>query len=184
MNIQFGSEADLEAAIVEEISKTGRCPVDDEEVDDLFQQIEIPGYGRCDLVKVAHDPHETRVTVLELKNKPLTLDDLNQVCRYMTGIRRALHRFSVLSNYVSVEGQLAGPVNVSGDIYAFQECGISVFGMDIGFKSGIQFSYIDGWRNTREKPTRLNRTIMGAIKRGRVTRSKFNQAMRGMEDEQ
>lgn len=169
MNITFENEASLEAAIIEYIENHHDCPVSGSRVDAYTQQLDIPGYGRSDIVKIVHDEHSTEVTVLELKNKPLQLEDLNQLCRYMTGLRRALHRFSVFANFVSVEGQLAGPMPDTKNVWLFQECGIEVYRMEIGFNKGVTFTQVEDWRKTDENPVAMNKVIRKHIREGRAS---------------
>lgn len=167
VSIRFESEAKLEDAIAREIETTGFCPVSGERVDSLIRQLEVPAYGRCDLIKVTHFQYDSVVTVMELKNKPLSPEHLNQVCRYMAGIKRALYRFSLLQEYVDVRGQLVGPLKGTEYIWMFQECGIDVYSFDIGFNEGVYFKEIRYWRKTDESPTKLNPDIAHEIIRRR-----------------
>ena len=135
------------------------------EGDVLLRQFCISGYGVADLVKVSVAPGyngrknipELNITVMELKKDEVKLDAVGQICRYRTGISRALDKMrnrngNILFTY-EIEGILIGKEYDSGDVcYVVDNTDwLSTYTFDISLSDGISFSSDAGWYSTKEK---------------------------------
>ena len=175
MSIRFETEKDMEDAICAAITRDGVCPISGELVNVMYRQPTIPGYGRPDVVKVTYWRGGGSIAIMELKNEPVQPDHLNQVSRYMTGLRRALERLGI---DISVAGQVVGTDLNRDYCWLFQECSIEVYTLGIDFDRGIDVRQVEGWHKTNEQPTKLNDLIRECIEARRAFDARVAQSDR------
>lgn len=157
------TEAELEQYIFDTFGTDFEWDCSDGDV--LLRQFCIAGYGVADLVQVSIVPAfygrknipKLNITIMELRKDEVKLDAVGQICRYRTGISRALDKMrnrngNILFTY-EIEGILVGKEYESGDVcYVVDNSSwLSMFSFDISLSDGITFSYEEGWYSTKEK---------------------------------
>lgn len=155
MNVPFPSEQAIEDFVCEELQTRSRCPISKDHVSDFCRQYKITGYGRTDILKIYAEPTCVCLTILELKNTPLTGEHLSQLARYMVGLRRQAARFTKRFDIdVYINGELAGPISKNpGDwVYVTDIIGqdITVYNISLDMRSGFQSRPVGCWYNMSE----------------------------------
>jgi len=180
MAIKFDTERDLENEIFDFVTKNKKCPITESVVHRCFRQLQIKGYGVPDLVYFRYSGFYPKVTVVELKNVELNPDHLNQLCRYMTGIRRCLNRHLIDEKAnITINGVLAGPMAKTDFVMMFQEIGnIDVYKIDVSIERGVCFNEVYGWRRTAEDLTCLDPKIRRCLRLRKDINSKVEERMK------
>jgi hypothetical protein len=142
--ITFDSEEKLELCLMDNpewlIDNLG-C----EEGSEFFRQVEIPPYGRTDIIGIKVDGERLSIKVIELKNRTITLSDIGQLARYLKYFH--VIRPKLPFKKVIVEGSLLGPVDFSGDdVFVAQSVtDIDVYHLEIDPMHGLEAIHIDGY---------------------------------------
>jgi hypothetical protein len=149
--IRFDSEAELESFVFDNIdSFAGSITVGGPPVSH-HRQLSLPGYGLADIVAIEQsgfDDDVLLVSVIELKNVPLTKSHLAQLCRYMNYFAKLSDEISV---DIDVHGFLVGPKtfgksDTSDDVFLMQAIDkISVVEFGLCPESGFELKLVDGW---------------------------------------
>lgn len=154
--IKFESEKHLELFIYSHFDKTGECLIDGCLYDSCVTQMVIGDYGIPDLVfydesECIDSKNKTRtIHVVELKNKPLKMSHISQICRYKRYFERAFDGFDVDAQYSLVVPE---SVRESGDAMWLidQLKGISIVEFTLDPHNGISFEQSSGWAKTTER---------------------------------
>ena len=158
MKVDFPSEKDIEDYVQSAIERDGRCPMSDFPVHICHRQYEIVGYGITDLIKITALQNCVNITVTEFKNETLKAAHVEQLCRYMTGIKRIVNKYKRHGFCVALCGELAGPYFQNGKppndlIYLkdFLPQNIFIYDLSLTYEHGFKATEINGgWFRTSE----------------------------------
>ena len=152
MKLEFKSEKDLENYFVEKFNKDKYFAPADEEYIECHQQFDTKGYGVCDLVFTGAYPLdedckviENYISVVELKNKPIRLSDIAQLCRYRTYFERAIGS----NDNVSISYYLVVPKGILNNTDCVMTLNalsgiITAVEFSVDADSGMSFSRFEG----------------------------------------
>ena len=157
--IRFDSEKSFEQFLFDQFNEKKEFIVRDEYYDECYRQFSVGSYGICDLVFVRksyinekRDEFQIEIHVSELKNEPIKMADIAQLCRYKTFFDRATRDMK----NVSVTYSLVVPYGVKNN----DDCCFLINGLDESIEvwdfylrpeSGVEFDPCVSF--SREKET-------------------------------
>lgn len=155
MKIEFPSEKVLEDYVYTKSREYGECVISGDAMDQIWRQMNIPGYGITDIVKAWFTPNSIELTVLELKNEPLKEAHVSQLMRYMKGLENMVSNYSERKLRVDVYGQLAGPFDPNKGDFAYMLAHlsqqVSVYELSLDVETGFYAEQIEAdWRSQGE----------------------------------
>ena len=169
--ITFDSEKCLEDAIYEAM-EGGRNPIDDSSVQYCGRQVDLGGYGTIDLVavNVAKDGdamREISITLIELKNEKLKLENLVQIAKYRTAMTRLVSEDGFKNCNVDVNCILvfkdSDPCNGEWP-FILQNIGwLDSYQFTFSFDDGVFFRLIDGYTKSDERLGVAQKSIFDII---------------------
>lgn len=159
MKIVFDSEAELEEFIHNKWNEEGICCIDDSSPEFLERQLNLVGYGICDLVAFSFYQHEdiksVDVVIYELKKEKITADAFSQVSRYATGITQAL-RQKDNSIKISITCALVG-TEIDESCYILNQSEFMYYQPFFNPESGVDFKELSsGWHRKNDIPARIS----------------------------
>ena len=120
----------------------------------LKRQVNLGSYGIADLIDVIPDNTAISYNVIELKKVSLSIEDILQLSRYITGMNRFLRENTPdFANYHNVRGTLIGPdLKGTKDIgYLINQLyGIHVLTYNYDLEKGLKFTHLHGFHKSNE----------------------------------
>lgn len=114
------------------------------------RQVCLGDYGRADIIGFARGYGWIYVDIIELKNKPITAADFEQLLRYKSAVKEILHNTFKSPDY-DISCILIGPSIESGHfIQENARCQLFTFEFTL---RGFQFSGCSGWHRGKGKLT-------------------------------
>lgn len=148
--MKFDSEKELEDLVFDQYNESSEVIIDGSCPDFLFRQLSLGDYGICDLVSIdilSQKEKIIEVKIYELKNGPITSDALIQVCRYRSGIEKAVSAIPGVTLH-DVSLAVVG-LSIDKSCYVVDSCGIEYFEVRIDPMSGLFFDdRSSGWHIT------------------------------------
>jgi hypothetical protein len=149
--IKFDSEAALETFIFDNIEKFSGVITAGGESISHHRQLSLPSYGCTDIVAVERSEfcdQSFLVSVIELKNAPITKANLAQLCRYMNYFEKLADKSNI---DIDVYGFLVGPKTFhksdsSDDVFLMQAVNqVCVVEFGLCPESGFTLKNVEGW---------------------------------------
>jgi len=137
----------------------------------ILRQPALSGYGKMDLINISYRGNNANgflkdeelkrlwnIDIIELKRGKLCFNELSQLCRYMTGVKRYLihNKRKYIKESFQIRGVLIGKeIEESGDfVYLLNRLGmtnIDIYTFSLDYKKGLSFNYVwDEWYNKNE----------------------------------
>ncbi len=149
--IRFDSEADLETFVFNNIEKFSGVITAGGDPISHHRQLSLPSYGCTDIVAIEQSEFCDKsfyVSIIELKNVPITKTHLAQLCRYMNYFEKLADKSGI---NIDVYGFLVGPKTFHGkdssdDVFLMQAISqVSVVEFGLCPDEGFTLNTVDGW---------------------------------------
>ena len=170
--ITFDSEKCLEDSIYEAM-KNGSNPINDSYVQYCGRQVDLGGHGIIDLVAVTVIPEcgkikqSINITLIELKNEKIKLENLVQIAKYRTAITRLTDEGGFKNADVEVDCILvfkdSDPCSAEWPFLLQNIEWLDSYQFEFSFEDGVVFKLIDGYTKNKERLDVAQKSIFDII---------------------